>query len=414
MHGRGAHPENSKADGNAAQPHDRHHAERAAPPPSLAFVVNNAAFFASHRLPIAQHALLKGWPVRLWTGHAGSPTLETLALKQLADAAVPHRRLGFRSGGMNPVLELVGLLQLVWHLRRSRPTVVHCASPKGLLYGGIAARLASVPCLVLAVSGMGYAFTGGAGGKRRMVRWLFQQLARWAYGHHNKRVIVQNQDDARLLVEAQLVKPHELLLIPGSGVALERYVKAPLEAKETLVVLPARMLVDKGVVEFVEAARLLRAEGCRWQFVLVGTGDFENPSAVPVQSIEAWVKEGIVAWWGHVEDMPAVYARASIVCLPSYREGMPKVLLEAAAAGCAVVTTDAVGCREAILPGVTGDLVPVRDSHALATALRALIDDGPRRLNYGRAGRALAIERYSVDAVVDRTFEVYQELMEHV
>lgn len=388
-------------------------ARSVAPARSLAFVVNNAAFFVSHRLPIAQSAMSQGWMVHLLTGHAGSPTMESRALKRLVDAGVPHHRLMFRSGGVNPVLELFGLLQMVWLLRRNRPTLVHCASPKGLFYGGIASRLASVPCLVLAVSGMGYAFTSGAVGNRRFVRWLSRLLARLAYGHKNKCVIVQNQDDARLLIESKLVKPEELLLIPGSGVALEHYIYAPIEAKELMVVLPARMLFDKGVVEFAQAATLLRSRGCRWQFVLAGTADFENPSAVPTPTIEGWVNEGVLAWWGHVDDMPAVYARASIVCLPSYREGMPKALLEAAAAGCAVVTTDAIGCRDAIVPGVTGDLVPVRDSRALADALQALMDDSPRRLRYGQAGRTLAIERYSVDAVVGRTFAAYQELMEH-
>jgi glycosyltransferase involved in cell wall biosynthesis len=384
-----------------------------APARSLAFVVNNAAFFVSHRLPIAQSAMNQGWKVRLLTGHAGSPTMESRAIMHLVDVNVPHHRLIFRSGGVNPMLEVLGLLQMIWHLRRSRPNLVHCASPKGVLYGGIASRLASVPCLVLAVSGMGYAFTGGGGGKRPFVRWMSRTLARFAYGHKNKRVIVQNEDDARLLIGSNLVKREELLLIPGSGVALEHYIYTPIEAKELLVVLPARMLLDKGVAEFAQAARLLRARYCQWQFVLVGTADFENPSAVPTQTIEAWVNEGVVAWWGHVDDMTAVYARASIVCLPSYREGMPKALIEAAAAGCAVVTTDAIGCRDAILPGETGDLVPARDSQALADALQALMEDGKRRLRYGQAGRRLAIERFSLDAVVETTFTAYQELLEN-
>jgi glycosyltransferase involved in cell wall biosynthesis len=282
------------------------------------------------------------------------------------------------------------------------------------MYGGIASRLAAVPAVLLAVSGMGYAFTvGNPSLRRRVVGGLSRTLLRLAFGHRKKRVIVQNHDDECALLHAGLVEPRELQLIPGSGVALALYVNFPLESKEPIVLLPARLLFDKGVVEFAQAAALLRAQGCRWQFLLAGTTDYENPSAVPTETIKSWVRDGTVAWCGHVDDMPALYARASIVCLPSYREGMPKALLEAAAAGCAVVTTDVVGCREAIVPGVTGDLVPARDAQALASALKSLIEDSPMRLSYGRAGRALAIERYSLDAVVCRTFEVYSELMEH-
>jgi glycosyltransferase involved in cell wall biosynthesis len=381
--------------------------------PALTFVVNNVAFFVSHRLPLAQHAVERGWTVRLYTGHAGNQAQEAQAMAALHTTGVSHTRLAFRSGGMNPLVELTGLLQLARHLHHDQPSIVHCASPKGLMYGGIAARLARVPSLVMAVSGMGFAFTPGARASlaRRTAAGLSRLLTRLAFAHSHKRVIVQNRDDFHSLEAMGLVQSQALALIQGSGVELARFVNAPMDAKEPLVLLPARMLRDKGVLEFVAAAKALRAKGHAWRFVLAGGADHDNPSAFSAGEVQAWVQEGSVEWLGHVEDIAPWMARASIVCLPSYREGMPKALLEAAAAGCAVVTTDAIGCREAIEEGVTGELVPVRDVGALTAALERLMTNSATCRRQGEAGRDRAVRLFSVNAVVRDTFALYDTLL---
>jgi glycosyltransferase involved in cell wall biosynthesis len=384
----------------------------------ILFVVNNASFFESHRLSVAQHARRLGYAVGLCTGHEASPTLAEHALPRLAEAGLAPKRVSFRSARINPLLELMGFIQLVLHMRRFRPTLVHCASPKGVLYGGLAARLNDVPALVLAVSGMGYAYTGGqASASRRWARAAYERLSHWAYGHPNKRVIVQNEDDAAAVTSRGLAWSSEVCLIAGSGVVLDDFIHLPLQGREPLIVLPARMLRDKGVVEFVQAAQALRQQSPQWRFVLAGTADYDNPSAVPRSMIEQWQRDGDINWMGHISDpkaMVALYARAAIVCLPSYREGMPRVLLEAAAAGCAVVTTDAIGCRDAIENGVTGDLVPVGNSQALANTLQALIHDPERRLLYGAAGRVRAQKLFGIDAVHHNTMAIYRELLSHV
>ena len=381
----------------------------------ILFVVNNASFFESHRLSVAQHAQSLGYEVGLCTGREASPTLALHALPKLAQAGLTPKRVSFRSSGVNPVLELIGFIQLVWFVRKFRPTLVHCASPKGVLYGGLAARLTGVPAVVLAVSGMGYAYTGGhASTSRRWAKAAYERLSKWAYGHPNKRVIVQNEDDAAAVTARGLAKRSEVRLIAGSGVVLDDFVHLPLQGREPLVLLPARMLRDKGVVEFVEAAKRLRKHAPQWRFVLVGTADYDNPSAISRALIEQWQRDGDINWMGHVSDpkaMVALYARAAIVCLPSYREGMPRVLLEAAAAGCAVVTTDAIGCRDAIDPGVTGDLVPVGNSAALADVLLALMRDPERRSRYGQAGRVRAQKLFGLGAVHNNTMAVYRELL---
>jgi glycosyltransferase involved in cell wall biosynthesis len=379
------------------------------------FVVNNASFFESHRMSVAECARHLGYAVGLCTGHEASPTLAEHALPRLAAAGFAPKRVSFRSARINPLLELIGFIQLVLYVRRFKPTLMHCASPKGVLYGGLAARLAGVPALVLAVSGMGYAYTGGpASPSRRWARAAYERLSQWAYAHPNKRVIVQNEDDAAAVTARGLAWSSEVRLIAGSGVVLDDFIHLPLHGREPLIVLPARMLRDKGVVEFVQAAKLLRSKAPQWRFVLAGTADYDNPSAVPRSMIEQWQVEGDINWMGHISDpkaMVALYARAAIVCLPSYREGMPRVLLEAAAAGCAVVTTDAIGCRDAIENGVTGDLVAVGDASALASALLALIQDPDRRVRYGQAGRARAQELFGIAAVHANTMSIYRELL---
>jgi glycosyltransferase involved in cell wall biosynthesis len=374
----------------------------------ILYVVNNAAFFVSHRLPIALAARRRGDEVVVVTGRAGSPTLEEPALGELLRLQIDHRVVASTSSGINPAVELLGLSQLVRIMHGVSPTVVHCASPKGVLYGGIAARLTHVPGVVLAVSGQGHMYSRER--KRSVSGVVYQGLLRRAYGHQNKMVIVQNNDDKVLTMNSGLARVEEIVSIPGSGVTLQAYVSLPIAPREDLVVLPARMLADKGVVEFVAAARQLRSEGLNWTFALVGTADYKNPSAIADTQLREWERTGAVQWWGHCSDMPAVYGRARIVCLPSYREGMPKVLLEAAAAGCAVVTTDAVGCREAVDVGVTGDVVPVGDARALASALRSLTRDPERMRRYGEAGRKMAIARFGIDAVIRQCLSIYDDL----
>lgn len=377
----------------------------------LVFVINHVAFFASHRLSLALGARKEGWEVILITGQAGSPLMEALAVKEVARHGLTHKRAAFRTVGWNPIWELIGFAQLLFWLRQVRPGIVHTASPKGNLYGGLAARLARVPGLVIAISGMGFLFTGKAIGVKAHARNLYAKLLRWVYRHPNKKVIVQNHEDEAALLASGLLAPAEVSLIPGSGVELKHYLPISPSAASTLVVLPARLLRDKGVEDFVAAARHLRKKGCSWRFALVGTADYRNPSAVRLEAIHAWVAEGVVEWWGHREDMPAVYEQAGIVCLPSHREGMPKCLLEAAAAGRPVVTSDVAGCRDAVVPGETGDLVPLGDTVALADTLQALMDNPDRRARYGQAAREMAIQRYSLESVVEQTLSMYQGLI---
>jgi glycosyltransferase involved in cell wall biosynthesis len=222
-------------------------------------------------------------------------------------------------------------------------------------------------------------------------------------------VVLQNPDDQRELVSAGAVSPDRITLIRGSGVDLSEFLIAPEPAGPPVVVLPSRLVWDKGVREFVDAASELRRNGVRARFALVGDRDPDNPTSVPPGQLEAWQASGIVEWWGHRHDMPSVFAESHLVCLPSYREGLPKVLLEAAASGRPIVTTDVPGCREVVRHGENGLLVPARSVGPLAHALRELIADPARRARFGRRGREIVEAEFSVERVVEAHVALYRE-----
>jgi glycosyltransferase involved in cell wall biosynthesis len=291
----------------------------------------------------------------------------------------------------------------------NRPDVVHTSSPKGFAYGGVAARLLRVPVLVVSISGRGSLFTSEATFKIRVLRTLYLFVLRFVLGHSGAWAVVENEEDQQWIGTTIGVDSSRIVRTFGAGVELEPFAAVAPVTNQRTVVLPARLMRDKGVVEFATAARILRERGYDWTFALVGTADYENSTAVSARQLKAWQSEGVVEWWGYQAAMEDVYAKAAIVCLPSYGEGMPKVLLEAAAAGRPVVTTDVVGCREAIVEGQTGLLVPARNAESLADALAALIDDPEKRMRFGEAGRALAIEKFDVSRVVARICEIYEQ-----
>jgi glycosyltransferase involved in cell wall biosynthesis len=381
----------------------------------ILYVVNHAAFFVSHRLPIALAARDKGYKVDLLTGQAGSASMEAIATERLKSVSLRHERVSFKSAGLNPITELIGFIGLIKRINKIQPTLIHCISPKGIIYGGLAARFCKTKNLVLAISGMGFAFTQGNSSNllRYFISKAYLLLFTFVLKHPNLCVIVQNKDDFCGVSKLSNLDPARIRLIPGSGVELEMFIDSKIEAKSPIILFPARILWDKGAGEFIEAATHLKELMPEWRFILAGAADYQNPTSVPVKLLEQLNAEQVIEWVGHVDDMTPFFCKASIVCLPSYREGMPKCLLEGAAAGCAIVTTDTIGCREAILPGQSGLLVPVRDSEALKNALYLLMCDRELCESFGRSGRELAINKFGLDAVIKSTLSIYRELLSH-
>ena len=242
-------------------------------------------------------------------------------------------------------------------------------------------------------------------------RWFVTKLYATALKQQRLAVIFQNPDDRDTLISLGALKADAARMIRGSGVSLEDYLCLPEPVTDKpVVVMAARLLEDKGVFEFVEAARLLRARGVDAKMRLIGSADTENLTCVTETVLEQWREEGAVELLGFRSDIAEQYADANIVCLPSYREGLPKSLVEAAACGRAVVTTDVPGCRDAITPNETGLLVPVKDSVALADAIQKLVEEPGLRKRMGKAGRDLAEEAFSIEKIIAQHLNIYEEV----
>lgn len=294
-------------------------------------------------------------------------------------------------------------------MRTIRPDLVHLVTIKPVLYGGLMARLSGVPAMVAAISGLGTVFVD-RDQKRSWIRRGVEWLYRLALGHPNAKVIFQNPDDRAALTHMGAVSKDKTALIRGSGVSLATYPMRPEPEGVPVVTFAARLLEDKGVREFVEAARVLMRRGVKARFWLAGSLDPGNLTSISEDVLMQWSKEGVVEVLGHQSDIPNLFASSNIIVLPSYREGLPKSLIEAAACGRAVVTTNVPGCRDAIEPDSTGLLVPVRDAAALADAIQSLIDDPHMRKQMGAYGRALAEREFAIEKVVDAHLAIYREL----
>lgn len=372
---------------------------------TLLFIVNSAEFFMSHRLPLALAARDAGFKVHVATGLGG-------ARRQIEEHGLLHHVIPLSRSGHNLFAELRSLWAIFRLMRTIRPSLVHLVTIKPVLYGGLMARIAQVPAVVVAISGLGSIFVS-SNRRSLWMREAIKRMYRLALGHPNIKVIFQNPDDRSVLVDAGAIRNNEQAeLIKGSGVALHEYRVHPEPADVPVITFAARLLKDKGVIEFMEAARILLARNVCAKFWLVGSSDPDNPTSVTEEQIAAWRQQGIVELMGFRTDIADLFARSNVIVLPSYYgEGLPKVLIEAAACGRAVVTTDHPGCRDAIESGKTGLLVPVRDATALANAIQSLIDDPINRKKLGTAGRAFAEREFDIQKVIEIHLGIYQKLL---
>ena len=368
----------------------------------LLIVVNVAWFFFSHRLPIALAAKAAGYDVHVVAGAESDQERQKFVSHGIKFHEIPLSR-----GGANPFQDWATIRAMAAAFRTVRPDIVHLVTIKPLLYGGLIGRFMGVQRVICAVSGLGYVFVA-KGRVAQLRRWLLSKLLRLSIGHRKAHVILQNNDDLEELSSRGILPHCTTHLIRGSGVDLERFRPHPEVSGTPRVLLPARLLVDKGIREFCAAAELLAERDVEGEFVLAGPLDPGNPSGISRPDLEKLIRSEQVTWLGQRDDMPEVLRNSHVVVLPSYREGLPKALIEAAAAGRPIVTTDVPGCREVVEEGVSGILVPVRDALALANAIEKLLASPELRKTYGLAGRQKAEAEFGVKAVVGQTLALYE------
>jgi len=329
----------------------------------ICYVETEAIAFTTHRKHLGEAALAAGHEVHL-IAPGGDPR------GQLSGGGFVYHSLPLARGGMNPIGEARAVGALARLFRKLRPAVVHNFAIKSVLYGAIAARSVGVPAVVGSITGLGYAFMPGGRRRAALTRGVTMSMRVALAGSH-VRVIVQNPDDAAFFVERGIVTKERLSIVYGSGVDTQEFAPAPEPPGVPVVVLGARMLWDKGLGELVEAVRRLRERGLSFRCLLLGDPDAHNPTSLTVAQLQSWVGQGLIEWLPRTSEVARHLREATVACLPSYREGLPLFLAEAAAAGRACVTTDVPGCRSVVEHGVTGLVVPARDAGSLAEAWRS-------------------------------------------
>ena len=368
--------------------------------PRLLFVITEDWFFTSHFLERGAAAVRAGYEVAVAT----RPTTKIGLIESHGMRVIP---IDFSRRGLNPVRELRTALQLRRIVREFRPDIVHNVALKPVVTGTFGELLAGAPRIVNAPVGMGHVFTADSHGSR-LLRPMLKFLLRRLLNPRGSCVIIENEDDMRDLVDGGFVRPDAIRLVRGAGVDVGAFVPGPEPAGPITVLLVARMLRDKGILEFVEAARHVRATHPDARFLIAGSPDDGNPSSFRESDMRRWEEAGDVRCLGFREDIAELLAACHIACLPSYREGLPKSLLEAAAAGKPIVTTDVPGCRTVVHDGVNGLLVPARDAGALAGAITRLVEDPRLRETLGKAGRRRAELEFSCGTIIEQTLDVYR------
>jgi len=364
----------------------------------ILFIVNVDWFFISHRLPLALEALKRGYKVDIACGITDKKEyLESFGFK--------IHNLNISRSGTGLVNELKLINEIYRLIKKINPEVIHFISIKPVLYGGIASRFLNIRKKVFSIPGLGFIFIN-KGIKASIIRFIIKMMYSVALGGKNSHVIVQNKDDKNII---KSIKKLPMTLIRGSGVDLNQYTYKSENNDTVKVTMACRLLRDKGVFEYIGAVKILKNKGYNIEYELYGDIDIGNPATLTNNDLIKIKDEGLISLCGFSNSISNIFSKTNIIVLPSYREGVPKVLLEAAACGRAVVTTDVPGCRDAIEKNTTGLLCKVKDSESLANGIEKLILDTNLRNNMGKAARVLAEKEFDIINVVKKHFDIYEE-----
>jgi glycosyltransferase involved in cell wall biosynthesis len=372
--------------------------------PKILFVVAEDWYFWSHRRPIAAAALQNGYDVFVATrvGDCGEKIIE-------AGFRLIPLRLNRSSYSLFHELRTVSELRRIY--RREKPDIVHHIALKPILYGSMAALGNSRMRVINAFAGLGY-LVSSPSFKALALKQVLWKMFRFLLNRPNSFLLLQNREDRDLLVTEVGAPQEKTTIIRGSGVDVNEFQGASEAPGPPIVLLSSRMLWIKGISDFVDAAKLLRARGLDARFVLAGDTDSGSPGAIPREKLQEWQNAGPVEWWGHQQSMSRMLQQAAVVCLPSHGgEGVPKALIEAAASERAIIATDVPGCRDIVRHGTNGLLVPPKNPAALADAIAQLLNDAPLRAEMGRRGREIAVNEFSEEKVIQQTLALYRQLL---
>jgi glycosyltransferase involved in cell wall biosynthesis len=373
---------------------------------TILILVSDLGSFISNRLQIAKAAKKKGYIIHVAYFEKGKGKNSVLIKNGLK-----FHSLNIKRGFSNPFKEMYSFYKIFKLFKIINPNLVHLITIKPYLYGGIISRLTKVDAVLVAVAGMGSLFI-----TKNLFSFLLKKilflLFKISFSHSNQKIILQNLEDKKLLVNWKVLKPSKAIIFRGSGVNLNKFkYSSEIKTKKPIICFIARLIYHKGIIEFINAAKLLKKKGVNANFWIVGDLDKENPSALKEADVSELKKNSFINFKGYKMNIVTIYRNSHIICLPSYREGLSLTLIQAAAAGRAVVTTNVAGCRDAIIPNKTGYLVPVKNSNLLAKKLEFLIKNYKIRNKMGRAGRKLAEKHFDINKIVNQHLNVYDELL---
>ena len=369
----------------------------------LHFVVNEDWGFISHFYERAIAAQSAGYSVEI-NAHCGE---KKTVLEEAGFTLYPHE---ISRSGTNPLIEIRNLFKMVTVFRKSQPDIIHLIALKPIVIGAIAARIYGKAQVICAPIGMGYLFSS-SDRKARFLQPIIRFMLRRILNLRNTHVIIENDEDCSSLISGKFVKASNIQVIKGAGVDLSSYQATPENLETQVVTMFTRVLRDKGVLDFVAAAKIVHAQFPKAVFQLVGDCDPGNPTSFSEHEVRSWESAGSITWLGFRTDVPALLASSNIVCLPSYREGLPKTLIEACAAQRAIVATDVTGCREVVNHGSNGLLVPVRNPELLAAAISQLLGDQVQRTTFAKNGRLRAENEFASPIVIEQTLAIYKKVM---
>ena len=369
----------------------------------ILFIVSEDWYFISHRLHLATAAINNGYEVALLSRMSQHQEfISSLGIKTINWPLERRSR--------NPMRELRSIYFLIASIRSFNPNLVYAVAIKPIIYTILSKIFFNADGIVLAFGGLGFIFRSNRV-SAKILKVFITPIFRLLLTDRNIRLIVQNSDDRRVLDNLKIIDQNKTRLIFGVGVDAEKFSSKPISHTIPLVILPARMLWDKGVGDFVRCAQRCINYKIDVRFALIGDPDPHNPESIPEVQLKEWVDQGVIEWWKKKNNMSEVYSLADIVCFPSYHEGLPKTLLEAASCELPIVTYDVSGCREVVKDKVNGFLVPFKDEDALFTAVMDLLRDSSLRYKMGVMGRKMIMENFTQEKVTSETMRVCDNLL---
>ncbi|MDA8881813.1 glycosyltransferase family 4 protein [Alphaproteobacteria bacterium] len=367
------------------------------------FVVTEDWALVSHRLHLVKAAIASGDKVAVVA--RGSECRVVLEAIGVCFYCWPLRR-----GSLNLAKEIKSVLKLKNFVDEFEPELIHAVALKPVIYSGLVCKIYKHIRFIAAMGGIGFVFTSDKI-KAKILRFPIKILLRWVLQNPKSRLILQNKDNIKNFEDHRIILPQNTILIRGSGVEIDKFIPSVLPKGVPLVVLPARLLKDKGICEFVEVASRIKSAGISARFILVGDIDNDNPETLTTSQIKQWVDSEIIEHWGRIEDMYEVYQQSTIVCLPSYAEGLPKALLEAASCCRPLVAFDVAGCREIVENNINGKLVEFGNLAELEKSLAELLLDKKKCLEMGLNGRKLVENNFSDTKINAQIFDVWKGML---